>query len=307
MIARRLFFCFVVFLMAGTLAACAGGSSDSSSPGDVPESTGEESPGATSSQPSSPVDRLHRQLEERNPSYERQGKFKTRNGEVIAAVLRNAGVSDLTPLRGLPIRGIDLYGNPVSDLEPLANLPLQAAYLEDTDVENLSALEGLSLQVLYLSNTTVSDLSPLEGMPLRELNLVGTPVKDLTPIADAPLQMLWLNDTPVEDIRPLEGSPIQSLTLKGTQVSDITTVRQMPNLKRLHIAGTPVTDLTPLKGLSLSRLVFTPENIERGLSIAREMDSLEEIGTTFNAEERALMTPEEFWQKYDQGTLGSGN
>ena len=97
-----------------------------------------------------------------------------------------------------------------------------------------------------------------------------------------------------------------SLTLKGTRVSDISSVREMSNLKRLHIAETPVTDLTPLEGLRLARLVFTPSNIERGMSAVREMDSLQQIGTIFSGTAQNLMTPDQFWQKYDEGSLEPG-
>lgn len=304
MIVRRLPSLLTLFLVI-ILAACGG---DAATPSTSSEDSGAngDSPAVNSgSETPSTVEQLHRQLKAANPSYNNQGKFRLRQGQVVAAVLRNADVEDLTPLKGLPLRGIDLYGNPITDVQALEGMPLQAVYLENTDVTDLSPLRDMSLQALYLSNTPVEDLSPLQGMPLQELNLVGTPVTDLSPIAELPLRMLWLNDTPVEDIRPLEDSSIMSLTLKGTQVSDISSVRTMPNLERLHIAHTPVSDLTPLEDVQLTRLVFTPSNIDRGMSVVRQMSSLQEIGTTFNAETRELMKPDQFWQQFDEGTLDS--
>jgi hypothetical protein len=71
------------------------------------------------------------------------------------------------------------------------------------------------------------------------------------------------------------------------------------NIKRLHIGETPVTDLTPIRNLELTRLIFTPGNIEKGLEAARRMESLVELGTTF--ENR--MPPDVFWHLYDTGSL----
>jgi hypothetical protein len=89
-----------------------------------------------------------------------------------------------------------------------------------------------------------------------------------------------------------------SLTLHKTRVSDLTPLKGS-GLKRLHIGETPVTDLNPLEGMSLTRLIFTPGNIEAGLEVARRMESLKELGTTF--ENR--MPADVFWHLYDTGSL----
>jgi hypothetical protein len=89
-----------------------------------------------------------------------------------------------------------------------------------------------------------------------------------------------------------------SLTLHRTGVSDLSPLAGT-GLLRLHVGETPVTDLTPLRDLKLKRLIFTPENIKKGLDIARNMESLEELGTTF--ENR--MPAEVFWHLYDTGDL----
>jgi len=65
-------------------------------------------------------------------------------------------------------------------------------------------------------------------------------------------------------------------------------------LQRLHIAETPVSDLTPLAGLKLTRLIFTPGSIEKGLEIPKNMDTIYEIGTTFESR----MPPADFWRMY---------
>ena len=73
----------------------------------------------------------------------------------------------------------------------------------------------------------------------------------------------------------------------------------MVTLQRLHIGETPVSDLTPLKGLMLTRLIFTPSKITKGLDVARNMKTLTEIGATLETK----MAPAQFWALYDQGKL----
>ena len=246
---------------------------------------------------------FHDRLAKANSSYNGSGQFKAEGEQITTVVLQQSGVSDLTPLAGLPLQALDVMNTPVRELDPLQGMPLQVLYLEGTRVRDLRPLAGMPLRSLYLSKTPVTDLSPLQGIPLVELNLVDTEVSDLSPLSGMPLNMLWLNDSPVADIAPLAGTPIVSLTLKGTKVSDISPVTRMPRLERLHIAETPVVDLSPLAGLRLTRLVLSPQRIRKGMDAVRAMPTLREIGTEFGEGPNTLMHPNQFWQLYDQGKL----
>ena len=73
-----------------------------------------------------------------------------------------AQVSDLSPLRGIP----------------LSHLRLTGAW----EVRDLSPLVGMKLNTLHIRYTGVKDLAPLRGMPLSKLWL-GSTVTDFTPIA----------------------------------------------------------------------------------------------------------------------------
>jgi internalin A len=244
-------------------------------------------------------ERVDRALLETNPDYQGEGLCQIQEGRVVALQLSGTTITDLSALKEMGVRVLDLRGMAIADLEQLRGLDLSELYLEETDVRDLTPLVGMRLRQVYLSNTYVTDLTPLEGMPLEQLNLVGTDVEDLKPLEGMPLAFLWLNETPVSDVSPLAGCPrLMSLTLHRTQVSDLSPLSDL-GLKRLHIGETPVTDLTPLRGLALTRLIFTPSRIQKGLEIVREMESLEELGTTF--ENR--MPPEVFWHLYDTGGL----
>ena len=88
-----------------------------------------------------------------------------------------------------------------------------------------------------------------------------------------------------------------SLTLHRTLVRDLSPLSGT-GLQRLHIGETPVTDLTPLKGMRLTRLVFNPDNIQKGMDVARALP-LQEIGTQFDDAGRDLAPPQVFWAKWD--------
>lgn len=229
------------------------------------------------------------------------------DGRVILAVeAHDRNLKDISALRGMPLAALDLARTGVKDLAPLRGMPLREVYLEDTPVEDIGPLEGAPLEKLYLSRTKVDDLTPLKGaVYLKELNLVDAKVSDLAPLAGLPqLEMLWLTGCPVENIASLTRvRSLVSLTLEKTNVHDLAPLEGHP-LLRLHIGETPVTDLTPLRSMQLTRLIFTPGRIEKGMEYARNMRTLREMGTEFSDPRvRPPMAPADFWAKFDAGEL----
>ncbi len=229
------------------------------------------------------------------------------DGRVILAVeAHDRGLKDISPLAGLPLVALDLARSGVEDLAPLRGMPLRELYLEDTRVEDIGPLNGMPLEKLYLSSTKVAGLDSLrKAVHLKELNLVDAQVSDLAPLADLPqLEMLWLTGCPVDDIAPLARvRSLVSLTLEKTKVSDLSPLEGHP-LLRLHIGDTPVTDLTPLRSMQLTRLIFSPNRIREGMEHARNMRTLQEIGTEFSDPRvRPPLKPAEFWARYDAGKL----
>ena len=132
------------------------------------------------------------------------------------------GVTDLTPLKGMPYLGsLDLRGTQVTDLKGVPRL-----------------------WSLNLANTQVADLTPLKGMPyLRELHLENTKVTDLTPLKGMSyIERLYLSNTQVTDLTPLKGMRnLRELHLENTKVTDLTPLKGMPNLR---IFTLPVSNRT---------------------------------------------------------------
>lgn len=226
-------------------------------------------------------DELHAALKAKNPNYNGQAQMGW-NGESLLAV--------------------DLRGTGVTDLSPLAGVPLVEFYAEETSITDLSPLKGMRLQKISLSDTPVADLTPLRGMPLDEVRLVNTKVADLSPLRGAPLNGLWISRTQVRDLSPLIGSPIVSLTIEGTPVSDLAPVRRMELLERLHLGETQVDDLSAVQDLPLTRLIFTPSRITKGINAARSLPRCREFGVRYEGQ-GDLMPPQAFWAAYDAGTF----
>jgi len=246
---------------------------------------------------------LHEALYAKNPGYNGGGQFKIESGLVLVAALPGCNLSDISPLAGMPLLQLDLQNNPVRDLSPLKGAPLIGLYLDGTQVDDLSPLADAELEELYLNGARgVSSIAALKGQPLKVLNLFQTSVHDLSPLRGAPLESLWLNETPVADISPLAGAPLVTITLHRTQVSDLSPLAKCPTVQRIHAGETPVTDLSPLKDLNLTRLIFPPNSVKKGLDEIRKMQTLSELGVTLEQK----MWPSDFWQAFDAGAFNTG-
>ncbi|MEE9603173.1 MAG: leucine-rich repeat domain-containing protein [Thermoguttaceae bacterium] len=246
---------------------------------------------------------LEAALRAKNPGY--QGGMRVGPGPDSAfgaVMIHDPTVRDISPLSGLPLDALDLSFCHISDISDLKGMPLTKLFLEGTAVSDISVVKEMPLEILYLASTRVKDLSPLAGsQTLKQLYLMNTKVTDLTPLKDTKLESLWLTGSGVTGIGPLKTVPLISLTLADTKVSDLSPLKGHPTLQRLHVARTDVTDLTPLEGLKLTRLIFTPNRIKKGIDVARKMN-LREIDVEFPpARGGPPMSPLQFWRRYDAG------
>jgi eukaryotic-like serine/threonine-protein kinase len=197
-------------------------------------------------------------------------------------------VTNLSPLRGVPLKSLHVNDNPVSDLSPLAGMPLEVLRCFRTPVEDLTPLKGMPLRELWAGETHVADLSPLKDMKLKVLLLDGTLVSDLSPLRGMDLEHAGLSHTSISDISPLKGMPMTKLSLIKTQVSDLSPVEGMP-LTALTLAESPVSDLSPMKGMRLKEL-FCDFQRERDARILRSLTTLERINGKSAAD---------FWKEVD--------
>lgn len=243
---------------------------------------------------------LQKALKATNPDYNGQGQIYVDNGKPVGAILANTGIENLEALEGIPFMSLDLQGCPVSDLTPLKGMPLVELFLDNTKVQSIVPIEGAKLQQFFANGAPIDNIEVLAGMPLVKINLFGTQVKDIRALEGAPLQEVWLNETLVEDISPLAKSPLITVTLHRTKVKDLSPLANHKTLQRLHIGECEVEDLTPLLDVPLMRLIFTPSRIRKGIPEVREkITTLRELGVEFETK----MNPYEFWRLYDEGAF----
>ena len=110
---------------------------------------------------------------------------------------RSGALTDLSPLRGMPLVDLRFPGNPVRDLSPLKGMPLQVLWCWNSRVRDLSALRGMPLVELGLDGTEVTDLSPIKEAPLRVLN-ARVPHLNFSPLLGSQT-LETINDQPAAD------------------------------------------------------------------------------------------------------------
>jgi serine/threonine protein kinase len=206
-------------------------------------------------------------------------------------------LSDLEPLRGMPIEELSIRFTPVGDLGPLAGMPLRKLDAYTCPVSDLEPLRGLPLESVICHCSSIRDLEPLRGAPCTHLELWSFAGTSLDPLRGMPCETLNLTSgTNFENLEPLRGMPCTSLTLsQSRKVANLEPLRGMP-LKFLQIRKTAVRDLSPLADMPLVDLHFDLNNIDRGIEVLRDMQSLKKITAT-----GTTLTPTEFWRQYDAG------
>ncbi|MBD3672629.1 MAG: hypothetical protein HUJ26_03790 [Planctomycetaceae bacterium] len=247
---------------------------------------------ASSGEPS--VEELMRQLGAGD-----RGQAQKIGGKIRKVSLFQAGVRDLSPLKGLDLIFLDVTRCPVEDLSPLEGMPLEELYLEETQVddEDLAVLKGMPLKILYLGKTKVTSMKPLTGLPLTQLNLLDAPVTSIEGVEEMPLETLWVPGTSVSDLSPLQGTNLLSLDIARSEVTSLEPLRELKSLQRLNMEDCEIDDLSPLEDLPLTRLIFYPANVKQGLEMIRNKSSIQELGTDFDSR----MPPAQFWAKYEAG------
>jgi len=164
------------------------------------------------------LDFVVNKLKELNPAFDGKYSHRIEAGALTELAVSTVGVTDLTPLGLLPwLKKLTLMPwtadrkGLLGDLSPLKGLPLKGLYCPNNPVKDISPLAGMPLTELNIGGTLVSDLSPLEGMKLTVLGCNDTAVGDLKPLEGMPLRVLWCQNTRVSDLGPLKGAPLQEL------------------------------------------------------------------------------------------------
>ncbi len=217
-----------------------------------------------------------------------------------------APLSDLSPLRGMPLGELDLSYTMIKDIAVLVGMPLSKVNLAHTQVTELLCLKGMPLTRLNVAGCRIRDISVLRAMPLNSLVLDDTDIADLIPLQGLQLQMVSIARTRVRDLMPLAGMPLHILDLSGTNIKNLSQLKIFPlkilllerikpldfsflaelDVVKLSLAETGIRDLSVLKGLPLKELDLSGTRV-KDLSPLQDLP-LEKLLLNRNMEVRDL-------------------
>jgi serine/threonine protein kinase/Leucine-rich repeat (LRR) protein len=180
---------------------------------------------------------------------------------------------------------LDLAKTGLTDLAPLRDLPIEILILDETPLTTLDPLRGSSL-----------------GHTLRELGLYKTKVTDLSPLQDCPnIQSLGITYIPVSDLAPLRSTHLKRLYASYTEVADLTPLRDLPLehlfLEQCHRA----TNVLQLAGITTLKEIILPSGA-RNIDALRSLPNLERIGFAWQPGIGPDKTAQEFWSDWDKRT-----
>ena len=212
------------------------------------------------------VEEVRKELMRRNPGFDGTLTPTIDNGVVTGLQFLTGDVDDISPVRALTsLQTLRCNGSggrqgQLTDLSPLKGMPLTELHCDYTKVSDLSPLKGMPLTVLNCGVTKVSDLSPLKDMKLTYLSCgMDAPVSDLSPLKGMPLTKLYCDYTKVSDLSPLRGMPLTILDWDYTKVSDLTPLKGLP-LEHISLTPKNVTegleilrDMKSLKTIGIDR------------------------------------------------------
>jgi tetratricopeptide (TPR) repeat protein len=185
------------------------------------------------------------------------------------------GISDVSPLKGLPLLSLDISGTAVTDIKPVLGPALRQLNLTDSAVTDLRPLAGSRVESLNISPQrirhgiaelpAVTSLRSVNGMPtadflrwveLQRLILASNPAYTWNGSAvyeaGKPVELRFPGG--LQNLGPLKGLPLRVLVAPSGPYSDLTPLQGMP-LTYLDISLSGVTKITALAAIpTLSKL-----------------------------------------------------
>jgi serine/threonine protein kinase len=179
----------------------------------------------------------------------------------LSVEISNAGITDLSALKGLPLNALYCSHNRIRDLSPLQGMPLVTINCTGNPIESLEPLHGMPLTILICEDCAIANLEPLRGMKLASIHCGGNRIASLEPLRDMPLTFLSCSNNRIDNIDAVRGMPLASLFIAANLVHDLEPVRGM-HLTMLHCGGNPVRSLEPLRDMKLDVLHFGDSEVD---------------------------------------------
>jgi hypothetical protein len=197
-------------------------------------------------------------------------------------------VTDLGPLRGMPLTRLDFWTTPVNDLSPLRGMPLKSLYCEPAaasiprnreilrGIETLGKINGVPAAEFWqrLDAGELTKPGAPSAVPVTRHPSLVTPADDAfcAEVAALPAeQQVKRVVAKLTELNPkfggklgrkIVGGQVEELYFVSAAVTDISPMRALAKLKSLTCAGypdriSPLSDISALRGLQLENLDLT--------------------------------------------------
>jgi Leucine-rich repeat (LRR) protein len=117
---------------------------------------------------------------------------------IIGSGPGNGKLTDISPIRGLPLTVLNVWENPkLADMSPVVGMKLTLFQAGDTAIEDITPFEGMPITTFAVNNCRVRDLTPVRTMPkLNYLRCDGCPITSLEPLMGSTIRKLTFTPEP---------------------------------------------------------------------------------------------------------------
>ncbi len=184
-----------------------------------------------------------------------------KKNDIKVSLANNKNLTDISPLRGIPITNLDLSYTNISDISTVKEMPLTYLNLNNSKVSKLDDIgDIITLKNLCLNYLDIEKLDNISNLNLKQLSLRNTKISSVELLQNMPLEHLDIGWSEVNDIQYLRSENLIKLSINNTKIDDISVLAES-SLEYLNASYAKIKDLTPLKGLNCSVLYLKNNHI----------------------------------------------
>lgn len=179
-------------------------------------------------------------------------------------VLSNNNLTDVSELKGMNIKNLELSGNKGIILDTVP-IEIERKITEDEYYNDIGTFLGLE-------NCELDDISALRNTNIGTISLAGNPITDLSPLKDNEnIFSIDVSNTGVSDVSPLNKA--MEIYLNGNK--NLSNLEQMENVNSLYLEGCDINDYSFIERLNkLFQIDLKYNNISEFPKITSEELSL---------------------------------
>ncbi|MDT8389803.1 MAG: hypothetical protein RRC34_04765 [Lentisphaeria bacterium] len=187
--------------------------------------------------------------------------FQISNDRVYVSLDNHSNLKDLSPLRNYQIYALSLRSTAVESLAPILNDTLMELDIRQCPIASLVSLRGMKLTRLAAS--TVEPVDVLHSLNVTRLDIADSPVSKLDFLRGMALRELNISGCDVQDIselRHVKGT-LETLTFTPRGFNDMNFIRQLTELKHLHMYNGKINEMRSLRSLNLESLTVSGKDM----------------------------------------------